>query len=344
MTSSSLNHEEAERLRALLCAMQDSIQRSVIRSRDATSIDESSRIEAVTEADTVYHIDAVSESAILAWFREYWPRELSTLVVMEGLPDSVAVVFPEETPPEDARFRCIIDPIDGTRGLMYDKRSAWILAGIAPNRGPATSLGDIEVAAMTELPVVKQRLADQISAVRGYGPAGVTSVRVCLDTGASSPLPLQPSRAVDLHHGFVGVSKFFPAGKVLLSQFEEALYRRLYGPGQLGELAIFEDQYICSGGQLYALIAGRDRLIVDLRPFAHREAGHRGAMSCHPYDVCTALILSELGGCVEHPDGSPLSSPLDTTTSVAWVGFANRRLAEHVRPALAEALAEVFPG
>jgi len=30
---------------------------------------------------------------------------------------------------------------------MYDKRSAWILAGLAPQRGARTHLGDIVVAA-----------------------------------------------------------------------------------------------------------------------------------------------------------------------------------------------------
>ena len=31
------------------------------------------------------------------------------------------------TPAEEASWRIIMDPIDGTRGLMYQKRSAWIL-------------------------------------------------------------------------------------------------------------------------------------------------------------------------------------------------------------------------
>ena len=31
----------------------------------------------------------------------------------------------------------------------HDKRSAWVLAALAPQRGPATNLQDIMVAAMT---------------------------------------------------------------------------------------------------------------------------------------------------------------------------------------------------
>ena len=45
------------------------------------------------------------------------------------------IVLPEGTPEADAVWRVIVDPIDGTRGLMYQKRSAWILTGVAPNRG-----------------------------------------------------------------------------------------------------------------------------------------------------------------------------------------------------------------
>ena len=63
----------------------------------------------------------------------------------------------------------LLDPIDGTRGIMYDKRSAWALSGIAPQRGEATRLSDIVVAAMTELPTRKQWRADQVSAMRGGG-------------------------------------------------------------------------------------------------------------------------------------------------------------------------------
>ena len=63
----------------------------------------------------------------------------------------------------DAAWRIIVDPIDGTRGLMYQKRSAWILTGVAPNRGSSTSLRDIVLAVQTEIPLVKQHLADQVA-------------------------------------------------------------------------------------------------------------------------------------------------------------------------------------
>jgi len=37
---------------------------------------------------------------------------------------------------------------------------------------------------------------------------------------------------------------------------------------------------------------------------------------------------------VESPLGGPLDAPLDTTTPVGWIGFANQTLARLVRPVL----------
>ena len=42
------------------------------------------------------------------------------------------------------------------------------------------------------------------------------------------------------------------------------------------------------------------------------------------------------------PDGATLDFPLDTSTPVAWVGFANAVLEAHVRPALDAALRASF--
>ena len=88
----------------------------------------------------------------------------------------------------------IVDPIDGTRGLMYQKRSAWILTAVAPNRGPATSLRDIELAVQTEIPLVKQHLSDQLWAVRGGGAHAQRYNRL---TGERLPIRLRPSAATE---------------------------------------------------------------------------------------------------------------------------------------------------
>lgn len=329
-----------ERIRALLCHLQDHIRDALIAARDTPQAEQFAAVAAVTDADTIYHIDRVSEAAIEAWFAAHWPADLPVQVVMEGIADGEVVTFPRGTPVGDTHFKCILDPIDGTRNLMYDKRSAWALAAVAPQRGEQTRLRDLTVAAMTELPTRKAWASDQISGVKGCGPRGLVAERIDVRGGTRQPLPLRPSQATDFKHGFASLARFFPEGKTLLAQIEERLWDELYGLGSTASPLVFEDQYITTGGQLYELMIGHDRMLGDLRPLALRKLGFVSSLVCHPYDICTALLLREAGGLVEAPDGGPLDAPLDTTAAVAWMGYANRTLAEQVRPRLTRLLKE----
>src|SRR4029434_6969491 len=111
------------------------------------------------------------------------------VLIAEGI-EGGQIVLPRGTSEAQALWRIIADPIDGTRGLMYQKRSAWILTGVAPNRGPQTSLKDIVCAVQTEIPLLKQHLSDQLWAIRGEGASAERFDRV---TGRRTPLHLRPS-------------------------------------------------------------------------------------------------------------------------------------------------------
>ncbi len=325
-----------ERARRLLCHLQDTIRETLLAAR-ARQQRRFARVAAVTAADTIYQVDRLSEEALLAWLDQHWPREWPVELVMEGLDEACA--FPRGTPLRETRWKLIIDPVDGTRGLMHDKRSAWALAGLAPQRGRRSHLGDIVVAAMSELPVSKQWRVDQFSAVAGSGR--VVSRSLDVRTGRWSRLNLARSTATDFQHGFATVSRFFPGAKVWLSEFEERLWREL-GELKAGEAtpAIFEDQYISCGGQLAELLYGHDLMVLDLRPQAFAALGMGAeALSSHPYDLCTELILREAGGVVERPTGGRLRDPLDTTSPVAWAAYANPALARRVRPVVKRVLA-----
>jgi fructose-1,6-bisphosphatase/inositol monophosphatase family enzyme len=321
--------------RRLLCALQNHIRDTVIAARRRHA-GKFARVAAVTAADTIYYVDRLSEHAILAWFEQHWPRAAPVELVMEGL-EGEAVTFPRGTPVARTIWKCILDPIDGTRGVMYDKRAAFILAGLAPQRGRRTHLGDIVVAAMTELPTTKQDRADQVSAVRD---GGVIATTHDLARGTQRRWVPRPSRAKNFEHGFASLARFFPEGKALLATIEEALWRELGVWGKNGGQLVFDDQYICTGGQLFELIVGHDRMLGDLRPPAYAKLGLSSAsLCCHPYDICTALIAREAGCVIEAPDGTPIRVPLDTTTPVAWMGYANPTLARLVRPILRRLLA-----
>jgi hypothetical protein len=228
-----------------------------------------------------------------------------------------------------------VDPIDGTRGLMYQKRPAWILTGVAAGPGPR-SLADIELAVQTELPLVKQHLSDELWAVRGQG---ASALRVNRLTGESRPLDLQPSTATTLAHGFATISRFFPGNRSELGAIDDELAEAVLGPPQPGKAQSFEDQYISTGGQLYELMAGHDRFVADLRPLVERRRPGGAALCCHPYDLCTELIARELGIPVTDERGRPLDAVLDVTSDVSWMGYANQALREQIEPHLLRTLA-----
>jgi hypothetical protein len=337
MNFAAMSPADAQRARQLLCALGDHIRDAVVDAR-ASGVSGLADVSRESVADTIYAIDQLSEDAITLWFEKQWPNEWPVELVAEGLDDPDARVFPRGTPVSETRWKCIIDPIDGTRGLMYDKRSAWALAALAPQKHAETKLSDLFVAMMTELPISKQWRADQISAVRG---CGIIAEAVNVLEKSRAPLKLQPSQARDFKHGFCSFAKFFPEGKAATAHVEEQLWSRLYSGAK--SPVIFDDQYISSGGQFYELLAGHDRMTVDLRPLVHKAGGIQSTLLCHPYDVCAALILREAGVIYETWDGQPVDAPLDLTSPVSWVAYANENLANLARPILRELIAEMVP-
>ncbi|HEX5471793.1 MAG TPA: hypothetical protein VFW73_07895 [Lacipirellulaceae bacterium] len=316
--------------------LHERIRALIVTACEERSAEELGRVAGEGAGDVVYAIDRISETALVESFTHEIAVHEPIVLVGEGLPNG-RLTLPEDARESAAHWRVIVDPIDGTRGLMYQKRPAWILTGVAPNRGDTTSLADIEVAVQTEIPLVKQHLCDQAWAVRGKS---VHAVRQNRFTGDSRPLSIQPSRAIELRHGFATVCRFFPGGRDVLAALDEKLCDRVLARKH-GEVGVFEDQYACTGGQLYNLATGQDRLVADLRPLVQRIAEQQGIAPghcCHPYDLCTKLIAEEAGVIVTSPTGGAVQAPLDTESNVAWVGYANQEIKAIVEPVLNDLL------
>jgi fructose-1,6-bisphosphatase/inositol monophosphatase family enzyme len=314
--------------------LHERIRDSVVSALERSDLEEMSRVAKDRDGDTLYAVDRVSEKGILDFFSEL-SLEKPVILIAEGLDSAV---IPDGAPAEEAAFRILMDPIDGTRGLMYQKRSAWILTGVAPNRGPETTLADIELAVQTEIPLVKQHLSDTLWAVAGEGARAERHDRL---KGESRPLSLSPSRARSIEHGFAMISRFFPGVREELAAIDEEIVRGALGPPREGKAQCFEDQYISSGGQLYELLSGHDRFVADLRPLLSPLAATRGfplGICAHPYDLATELIARELGVLVTDERGRRLSCPLDLESNVAWVGYANEAIRAQIGPLLQEAL------
>ncbi|HWC75589.1 MAG TPA: hypothetical protein VG454_16805 [Gemmatimonadales bacterium] len=316
----------AESLLGPILSVHNSIRDEVV-SACARQTAEQLAATAGDDGDTIYAVDRVGEDALVRGLAQLSRREPLCLVA-EGLPGG-SLVLPRGASEGDCRWRLLVDPLDGTRGLMYQKRSAWVLTGIAPNRGVETRLSDIVLAVQTEIPLLKQHLADQLWAIRGKG---VEARRYNRLSDRAEPITVRPSRAATLDHGFATVVRFFPGVREPLAALDDEIVRQLID--HVPKRAVtFEDQYASTGGQLYELMAGHDRFVADLRPLVGP-----GGLCCHPYDVCTELIAREAGVIVTNSAGEALDAPFDVTTDVAWVGYANERLRSLIEPVLQGAL------
>jgi len=328
---------DARPLLPAILALHDRIRASVLEAFETQDRDELAGVAHDEEGDTIYAVDRVSEAALVDGLAEV-AREDPLVLVAEGLP-AEGLTLPEGTPDAECRWRLLVDPIDGTRGLMYQKRPAWILTGVAPNVGTKTRLRDIVLAVQTEIPLLKQHLCDQLWAIRGEG---VQAQRVNRLIGGTTPLALRPSQSPTLAHGFSSVSRFFPGARDVLAAIDDEVVAEVMGPAVAGKAPCFEDQYVSTGGQLYELMAGHDRFIADIRPVMAPLLAARGIarpLCCHPYDLCSSLIATESGVRLTDAGGSELDAPFELDADVSWVGYANDRLRARVEPALLSALA-----
>ncbi len=334
-----------------LRSLQLEIARRITESCETQASEDLAAIAEETEGDTIYRIDRIGEAALVDYVEREIAPTIPVVLVAEGL-DPRGLVLPRGSDESAARWRIIVDPIDGTRGLMYQKRSAWVLTAAAPNRGSETSLRDLAFALQTEIPLVKQHLFDSVWAVRGRG---ATAERTDRFTGARSPLTLAPSRASGIDHGFASIARFIPGARAELAGIDDDVAAAVLGRGTLpdgGDATqrgreterrsfSFEDQYLSTGGQIFELMSGRDRFVADLRPLVRELARAQGldfGITCHPYDICTHLIAEELGVIVADPNGETLDAPLDLVSAVSWVGYANSEIRALVEPRLQRAL------
>ncbi len=285
-------------------------------------------------ADVQYAVDRLGEEGLADLVEAHLGAELRVRLLSEGLPEEgVDVGRPGGRP-----FRLLVDPIDGTRGLMTGKRSAWVLAGLAPDRGPGTRLSDIEISVMAEIPLPGQARSDVFLARRG---GGVEARRLDLLSGAETPLASRRSGARSFDHGFATFVRYFPGAKDLIGAVEEAFWARIYGEARGHRGIVFEDQYVSSAGQLHGVMTGKDRLVADLRPLfrdAIRARGLFRPLCTHPYDLAALLVAEEAGVLVTDPRGDPLDAPLDVRTDVAFVAWANAELRALGEPALVSVL------
>lgn len=315
------------------------LHKIIRRSVRKNILDNAVNIKDITgsgNGDVSYGLDTACEEIIDSFFAGHTP-EGGCVVICEGLGRRV---YPHHLIEKDARWLILIDPIDGTRHIMYDNRSAWILTGIAENQGKTTNLLHICAAIQTEIPIILQDKGVVLKAIRGYG-AEIKTYDLAKEIEIQSHISLQPSSASTLENGFCIFTNFFPGTKEIISAVEENVIQQLYGIPKENSGLVFSEQYISSAGQLYMLMTGKYRMVADIRPLLKEYLSRQKKalpLCAHPYDLSTTLIAEECGCIIRDIYGEALGYPLDLDTNCFWIGYSNLILYNEIQPIIQETL------
>jgi fructose-1,6-bisphosphatase/inositol monophosphatase family enzyme len=281
--------------------------------------------------DLSYPLDEEAEDALEDFGREVGARHPLTLIA-EG-PGMQR--YGEEG--AGAPLRVLIDPVDGTRSLMHDMRSAWALTGIAPDRGDLTRLSDCVLAVQTELPTTSAGFYHVLWAEKGQG---ATIARHAVATGEElERRPFVATAGARIDNGYLCFERFLPVERPLVAEIEARFLTRAIEAFDLSPRLLYDDQYLCSAGQLFLVATGRYRMLADLRGWLARTRGIDNFTS-KPYDLATLLIWREAGIPVLDDDLAPLDAPLDTETRLSVIAFANDELRHKLQPILRAVMAE----
>jgi hypothetical protein len=262
-------------------------------------------VSRVAGGDEVFGVDARADQVLLTGLVERcgdrWPGRL----IMEGLDE------PAASPIAAGPWVYLADPVDGTRPWLAGKRSAWVLLGAGRQ---AATLEDLEVGAAVELPTERARWARVAWAI-----ATTTWAEDQDLAGLEAPrrVALRPRPDAGLRRAWVTVARFSPGQKGAIGAWEDEL---------LAGLEVYEDPYLCSGGQLMGLASGQDAAVLDPRPL------FGAALCAHPYDLAALVVARSCGVVVEALPPGPLTVPLDPAADVAWAGYANTGVAAKLRP------------
>ena len=296
---------------------------------------------AVGAGDVTFGIDVPAERRIEAWHAEIASRRpLSVLTEDAGwrhrVPDGAGGSRPSDGF-DHGGPRIAFDPIDGTRNLMADLRSAWTVISFAGPGPGEPRLSDLTGGVVSELPTRRESVRRTFHAerdgdchlvTRSTGPEAreLDRTRVVVD---------RDDRA---DHGYFPFFRYQPALRPAIAHLEAEFLRRLVAHEGAEDGSLYDDQYITNAGQLVLTSLGTYRVFVDARPFVAERVGVP-TTTAKPYDVAGAIVVAQAAGAVVTDlEGEPLEFPIDCRTPIAFAAWANRptyeRLLPHLRAAL----------
>jgi len=286
--------------------------------------------------DWTYGLDDIAETEVDTWLAERATRgPISLMTEDRGWrhlgPEGELQSFDHGGP------RIAIDPIDGTRPLMWDLRAAWCVVSAAGPGAGQPRLSDLIEGVVAEIPDTRAARARVLHARRGEGCDAFTIELA--DHTHSPAVTVEPQQGAELLHGFYPFFTFSWDLRPELTAVAARFFSRLHEHEGLTPDGAFDDGYLSSGGQLALLVLGKYRMLAELRSTLSKRSG-RPTFTAKPYDVAGAILCAREAGCVVcEPDGSELDFPIDVESPVDYAAYATRALAQRLGPHLEAVLA-----
>jgi hypothetical protein len=329
----------SERLDELCLRLRAAVSGSLaaaLRANDPASI---GRPVSTGAGDVTFGLDVPSEQVCTEWLLELARERPLSLLTEDagwrhmGPENGEAVLLPDFA---HGGPRITLDPIDGTRNLMADLRSAWTVVAFAP-AGPAQPrLSEVTLGLVSELPHSRMSSYRALRAQRGEGCQILE--RTTADDQVVSEASLDTGDDARCDHGYFPFFRFDRSQAPRITAIECEFQRLLHEREGADLFSCYDDQYISNGGQLVLLSVGTYRFVSDLRAWVASETG-TAATSSKPYDSAGAILCArEAGAVIEAADGNELDFPLDVTTPVSFVGWVNAATRARLRPHLTAAL------
>lgn len=337
----SIHHWVHGPLHELARDMRVAARRALVEAVERGSLDELMRPHAIGAGDVTYGIDVPTESVLDRWLSVTASHQpLSLLTEDSGWrhrgPNGHGGTR-ELDGFDHGGPRIVVDPIDGTRNLMADVRSAWSVIAIA---GPGTGeprMSDVEGGVLAEIPDSRG------SRARVFRATSDGRVRLSIES-VEEERTLQDGiwhcdSDARVDNGYFPFFRYSHDMRPAIARLEADFFERVERLEQ-GEIrSCYDDQYISNGGQLALLALGTYRMIVDVRAHLAAKRG-KPTLTCKPYDCAGAILVARAAGCVvTDAGGGELDFPLDVSTPVSFVGWANAATRTRLEPHLNAVLA-----
>jgi hypothetical protein len=327
------------RVRALFEGIRTATREAVLAADESGDHDALWRPAAQGAGDVSFGLDLPSEAFMDRWLEDT-ARERPVSLMTEDAgwrhrgPDGSGGVA-ELGGFDHGGPRIAVDPVDGTRNLMTDLRSAWTVIGFCEPGAEQPRLADVATGLVGELSTAREERYRIFAAEHGGG-ARVETWTQAGEHLATRPLVADADDRCD--HGYFPFFRYAPELRAPIAQVEAAFFARLAEHEGADTANCYDDQYCASAGQLMQLALGQYRFVCDLRPQAAAWTGGATTTS-KPYDVTGALLVAREAGCVVHDlEGRDLDAPIDPTTAVGFRAYANRPTAERLAPHLDAAI------